>query len=273
MTGANAVMPIQSGALAGLANLRDTVAHAISGPARFHRRRPRQRLRRNQHDDRRDNCRACSPIPARPRFPGRRSFPASPARSRCRAPSIRRRAARSISSATAGSMARPMCRTARAPRATTRLIQQDIAALSATTELSLGRRPHDFDQPDRITRRIRRAGSMANINRRAMSATYQSTLPAQASQALVQRDRRQYRQPDVANARSRKLLSGVGQIDLDDQLRCSAPSCRRWRDMSLNSVSSSTHVVDPAKQRHAAPVAADDASSRKARPASSPTSV
>ena len=168
VTGANAVMPIQSGALAGLANLRDTVAtqyqaqlDSIAGglvnafaetntttggqlPGLF-------------------TSSGATSIPGATLIsgPGRRHLSFS-------APSIQPRAAASISSATAGSTARPMCKTALAPRATTassRRIFPLWARRPSFLPAPAFRPPPAFP----ITRRIRPAGSMANINRPAMT--------------------------------------------------------------------------------------------------------
>ena len=115
VTGANAIMPIQSGALAGLANLRDTVAtqyqsqlDSIAGGLvnAFAETSPTAAT-------------LAGPVYVHWRefgFPAQRQSLVSPARSRSHPPSIRRRAAIQRSSATAASTAPPMCRTARRRR-------------------------------------------------------------------------------------------------------------------------------------------------------------
>ena len=60
-------MAIQSGALAGYANLRDNVAPQYQAPARPDRRRPDQRLRRKRPDRRRRRADAARPLHLRRR--------------------------------------------------------------------------------------------------------------------------------------------------------------------------------------------------------------
>ena len=188
-------MPIQSGALAGLANLRDNVATQYQAQLDSIAGGLVNAFAETNTSDRRQQLPGLFTYVGRDFGSGRDARPRPRRRDRWfRPPSIRRRAAISISSATAESTARPTCRTRTGASGYNTLIAQDISALERDARPfppERGFRPRPAS-PDYA------ANSASWLDGQYQSAsndaTYQSTLLDPDVAGLVQRDWRQYRQ-------------------------------------------------------------------------------
>ena len=217
MTGANAIMPIQSGALAGLANLRDTVAtqyqsqlNSIAGglinafaetsataptlPGLFTycRRDLGSRLDPGPRPRQRDHG-----LIRRRSGAGRQSDP-HPRRRR--------------------SMAPPMCRTPAGAAGYNTLINNDLTALTATQTFPSGT---GLASSNSVTGQAAESASWLDGQYQSAtnSATYQTTLSAQASQALsnatgVNIDQQMSQMLDLENSyqASAKLISTINSM-------------------------------------------------------------
>ncbi len=277
ITGANSPMPIQSGALAGYAALRDTLApqyesqlDQIAGGLISAFAESDQSatptlpsLARPLHHAGRDQL---SP----PRLPR----PGSPPRSRSTRTSIRRRAETPRCCAMAAfrvPATRPIPTIRPARRATPRGLQQLVSAISATQSFDpsagLGASASLSDYANASVSWLQAENQQASN-----ASAYQSALATQAVFGAFERDRSQSRRRNDQHADPRKLLRLLGEASDHRQQHVLRPPQRRMT-MSPNFRLEPISGEQPYPAGDAGAGATDDGDDRGDRPVNIPISA